>query len=84
MVNRPIQLRDRIFIKGSRRFYFAKNMGINIFKNQGKNLSGKNCQKRLDHTKRNDTDLLKTASKKAIKKAAKATGDLIGSKVADL
>ena len=39
-----------------------------IGKNITKNLSGKYSQKPLDHTKKSDTDALKTISKRAIKK----------------
>ena len=49
----------------------------------GKSLSNKYRQKLLDTAKKSTTDALKTASKKAIQKIAKATGDLIGNKIAD-
>ena len=48
-----------------------------------KNLSNKHSQKLIDAAKKTATDALKTASKRAIKKTAEATGDLIGNKVAD-
>ena len=54
---------------------FAKNMSKNIGKNISKSLSSKYSQKRLDHAKQSVTDALKTASKRAILKAAEATGD---------
>ena len=38
-------------------------------------------QKLLDHAKQSATDSLKTTSKRAIRKTAKATGDLIGNKI---
>ena len=56
----------------------AKNIGKNI----SKNLSCKYDQKHLDHAKQS-TDLIKTASKRAIQKTAEATSDLIGNKIAD-
>ena len=48
----------------------------------GKNLSNKYSQKLLDSAKKSATDAIKTASKRAIQKTAKAT-DLIGNKIAD-
>ena len=70
-----IEPRDRIYVKGYGFLSFAKNMG--------KNLSNKYGQKLLDSAKKSTTDAIKTASKRAIQKAAEATGDLIGSKTAD-
>ena len=52
-------------------------------KNMGKSLSNKYGQKLLDSAKKSTTDAIKTASKRAIQKTAKATGDLIGNKIAD-
>ena len=52
-------------------------------KNMGKNLSNKHGQKLLDSAKKSTTDVIKTASKRAIQKTLEATGDLIGHKVAD-
>ena len=49
----------------------------------GKILSNKYGQKLLDSAKKSTTDAIKTASKRAIQKAAEATGDLIGNKTAD-
>ena len=49
----------------------------------GKDLSKKYSQKLLDSAKKSTTDAIKTASNRAIQKAAKATGDLIGNKIAD-
>ena len=48
----------------------------------GKNLSYKYGKKCLDIQK-STTDAKKNASKRAIPKAAEATGDLIGNKIAD-
>ena len=67
--------RDRIYVKGYGFLSFAKNMG--------KSLSNKYGQKLLDSAKKSTTDAIKTASKRAIQKAAEATGDLIGNKIAD-
>ena len=70
-----IEPRDRIYVKGYGFLSFAKNMG--------KSLSNKYGQKLLDSAKKSTTDAIKTASKRAIQKTAKATGDLIGNKTAD-
>ena len=51
--------------------------------NMGKGLSNKYGQKLLDSAKKSTTDAIKTASKRAIKKTAEGTGDLIGNKIAD-
>ena len=45
--------------------------------NMGKNLNSACCQNLLDHVKQSATDAVKTASKRAIQKAAEANGDLI-------
>ena len=70
-----IEPRDRTYVKEYGFLSFAKNMG--------KSLSNKYGQKPLDGAKKSTTDAIKTASKRAIQKAAKATGDLIGNKIAD-
>ena len=46
-------------------------------------MSGKYSQKLLDHAKKSARDAFKTASERAIQKTAKATGGLIGNKIAD-
>ena len=48
-----------------------------------KSLSNKHGQKLLESTKKSTTDAIKTASKRAIQKTAKATGDLISNKILD-
>ena len=58
-------------------------MDQNIGKNISKNLSGKYSRKVLDHAKQSVTNALKTSSKWVIQKAAEATSDLIGNKIAD-
>ena len=70
-----IEPRDRIYVKGYGFLSFAKNAG--------KSFSNKHGQKRLDNAKKSTTDAINTASRRAIQKAAKATGDLIGNKIAD-
>ena len=56
-----------------------KNIGENI----SKNLSSKWSQKILDYANQSATDALTISSKGVIQKAAEATGDLIGNKIAD-
>ena len=48
-----------------------------------KSLSNKYGQNLLDNAKKSTTDVIKVASKRAIKKKAEATGDLIRNKIAD-
>ena len=52
-------------------------MARNIGKNISENLSSKQGQKPLDHAEHSATDELKTVSKRAFRKTAEATGDLI-------
>ena len=56
-------------------------MGKNIGKFISLNLSGKYCQKLLDHAKKSAAVAFKTASKRAIQKTPEATGDLFGNKI---
>ena len=70
-----IEPRDRIYVKGYGFLSFAKSMG--------KSLSNKYGQKILDSAKKSTTDVIKTASKRAIQKTAEAISDLIGNKIAD-
>ena len=49
----------------------------------GKSLSNRYGQKLIDSTKTSTTDAMKTVSKRAIKKTAEATDDLIGNKIAE-
>ena len=46
-------------------------------------MSDKQSEKPFAHDKQSATDVLRTASKKAIQKAVAATGDLIVNKIAD-
>ena len=46
-------------------------------------MSNKYSQKRLNSAEISTTDLIKTASKRAIQKTAEVTGDLIENKIAD-
>ena len=68
-------IEPRIYVKGYGFLSFAKSMG--------KSLSNKYGQKLLDSAKKSTTDAVKTASKRAIQKTAKGTGDLICNKIAD-
>ena len=63
-----IEPRDRGHVKGYGFLSFSINMG--------KNVGNKYSKKLLDVGKMSTTDELKTASKRAIQKTAKATGDL--------
>ena len=73
---------DRIFVKGYGFLSFAKNMGTHATK-LAKSLSNKYGQNLLDNAKKSTTDVIKVASKRAIKKKAEATGDLNRNKIAD-
>ena len=66
-----IEARERRYVEGYGFLYFARN------------LNHKYCQKLIDSAKKPATDAFKIASKTAIQKIAKATGDLIGNKIAD-
>ena len=59
-------------------FFFCQRYEENI----SKNVSSKYSQKLLCHAKQSATDALETVSKRAIQKAAEATGDLIANKIA--
>ena len=59
---------------------FSKNIGENI----DKRLSSKVGQTPLEHAKQSTADALGTAWERAIQKTVKATGDLIGNKIAGL
>ena len=58
MVGHSVQPRDRIFVKGYKFFYFAKNIGKYIGKSITKNLNGKCYRKRFDHAKQSAADAL--------------------------
>ena len=48
-----------------------------------RSMSNKYGKKLVDAAKKSATDAMKTASKRAIQKTAKATGDLVGKKISD-
>ena len=56
---------------------------LSFAKNMGKSLSNKYGQKLLDGAKKYTTEAIKITSKRAIQKTAEATGNLIGTKIAD-
>ena len=66
-----LEPRDRICVKGYGILLFARSM------------SNKYGQKLVDTAKKSATHAIKIASKRAIQKAAEATGDLVGNKIAD-
>ena len=70
-----IESRDRICVKGYGFMSFAKNIG--------KILSNKYSQKIIDTAKKSATEVIKTASHRAIQKTAEGNGDLIGNKISD-
>ena len=70
-----IDRRDRKYVKGYGFLSFTKNIS--------KNISNKYSKKLFDSAKKSATDVRKAASTRAIQKTAKATGDLIGNKIAD-
>ena len=70
----PIELRDRIYVKGYGFLSFAKNMD--------KSLSNEYDQTLLDSAKKSATAAIKTATKRVIQKTGEVTGDLIGNKIA--
>ena len=66
-----VQPRDRIFVKGYGFLSFAKNVGRSVGKNISKILSGKYCQKLLDHAKNLLQMYLKLLQKEQFKKQQK-------------
>ena len=77
-----IEPRERRHIKGYSFLSFARNIGTHTTK-VAKNMRNKYSQKLVDTAKKSATDGIKTASKGAIQETAEATGDLVGSKIAD-
>ena len=69
--------RDQILKKSKKYFSLAKNTGKNIAKTLIKNLSSNYSQTFLDHAKQSATDVLETATKRAVKKASETTDDFI-------
>ena len=65
-----IEPRNRIYVKGSGFMSFSRS------------ISNQYGKKLVDTAKKSATDAIKTAFKRAIQKAAEATRDLIGNKIA--
>ena len=70
-----IKPRDRIYGKGYGFSFFAKQIG--------KNLSNKYSQKFFDRAKKFTNATIKNSIEKSNSESSRATGDLIGSKIAD-
>ena len=77
----------RRYVKGYGFLLFARNFGdkhgkklMNTATKVGTSKSGK---KIIDTTKKQGSEFAKTAGKRIVQKSAEATGDLIGSKIAD-
>ena len=70
-----IEPRERGYVKGFGCLSFARNIG--------KNLNNKYGPQLVDSAKKSATDALKIAGKRAIQKAAEASGDLVGNFIAD-
>ena len=66
-----IEPKERRYVKGYGLLSFTRN------------LNNEYGQKLVDYAKKSATDASKIASKRAFQKEAEATGDLIGSKIAD-
>ena len=77
-----LEPRERRYVKRYGFLSFARNIGTHAAK-VAKNMSDKYSQKLTDTAKKSATDVMKTASKRAIQKTAEATGDLVGNKIAD-
>ena len=77
-----IEPKDRTYVKDYGFLSFTKNTGTYTTK-VAKNSNNKYSQKLVDSAKNSTTDAIKTASKRAIPKTAKATGDLYDNKIAD-
>ena len=75
------QPRYRIFVKGYGFLPFAKTVGRDTGRHITRNLSSEHSKKPFDHAEQFARNALKTASKKAIQKTAKANDDLIGNKI---
>ena len=73
---------ERRYVKGYGFLSFARNLNTHAAK-VAKNLNNKYGQKLADSAKKSATDALKIAGKRAIQKAAEASGDLVGNFIAD-
>ena len=64
-----IEDRERRYVKGYSFLSFARNIVAHVAK-VAKNMSNKYSQKLVDTAKKSATDVIKTASKRAIKKSS--------------
>ena len=85
-----IEPRERRYIKGYVFLSFAKNFSnkygkklMNTAIKAGSNFNSKYGKKLTDTAIKTGTDFAMIAGKKIVHKSAKATGDLIGNKIAD-
>ena len=76
-----VEPREERYVKGYGFLSFARNLGTYATK-IAKNLNSKYSQKLADSAKKSATDALKIAGKRAIQKAAEASGDLVGNFIA--
>ena len=77
-----VEPRERRYVKGYGFLSFARNLGTHATK-VAKNLNNKSGQKLADSAKKSATDALKIASKRAIRKTIKASGDLLENTMAN-
>ena len=85
-----IEPRERRYIKGYGFLSFARNLGnkyckklMNTAIKTGTNFNSKYGKKLTDAAIKTGKDFATIAGKKIVHKSAKATGDLIGNKIAD-
>ena len=75
-----LQPEYRKYVKGYGFLSFARNFGDKYCKSM---ISSGNVKKLEDSAAKTSKNFAKTAGKKVIHKTAKATGDLVGNKIAD-
>ena len=72
-----VKPRHKIFVKSYGFLFFSENIDQNI----SKIINSKYSEKCLDSAKTSVADIIKTASKGIIEKAAETAGNVIGNKV---
>ena len=77
-----IEPREKRYVKGYGILSFTRNLGTYSI-NVAKNLNNKYGENLADSAKKSATDAFKIANKRAVQKAAEATGDLISNKIVD-
>ena len=75
-----IEPRERRYVKGYGFLSFTINIGTHATKG-AKNLNNKYGQKLADGAKKSAADAFKIDSKRAVQKAAEATGGLVGNRI---